>query len=125
LNREFLRREWGAVTFVATVLLGGLAVLVALVIKATSPTVIPVASPCPKSTPIVIQAQTSANPSPTPAISIPNVPFGCPTVAVVVKTPTPSPTATLSPKPTASASPKASASASPKASASASASPTK
>ncbi|MGA8427122.1 MAG: hypothetical protein WB801_06005 [Candidatus Dormiibacterota bacterium] len=96
LNRDFIRKEWGAVTFVGTVILGGLAVLVALIVKAASPTAIPATPPCPKSTPIVIQAQASPNASPTAKISIPTVPFGCPTVAVVVKTPTPSPSPTAS-----------------------------
>jgi hypothetical protein len=103
LNRNFIRKEWGAVTFVGTVVLGGIAVLVALIVKAASPTAVPATQPCPKSTPIVIQAQASPNASPTPKISLPTVPFGCPTVAVVVKTPTPSssPTAKASASPTA------------------------
>ncbi len=109
-----MRREWGAVTFVATALLGGLAVLVALVVKAASPTPIPTVPPCPSHTPIVIQASPSAGGTPTPPISIPSVPFGCPTVQVVVQTPTPSPTPTPTPK--ASPSAKASATKSPKAS---------
>lgn len=103
MNRNYIKREWGAVAFVVTAILGGLAVMVALLIKAISPTAIPAAPPCPKTTPVVIQAQASA--SPTPSISIKTVPFGCPTPQVIVQTPTPSPTATATPKASASASP--------------------
>ncbi|HVC40102.1 MAG TPA: hypothetical protein VNH20_09085 [Candidatus Dormibacteraeota bacterium] len=86
-----MRKEWGAVTFLATVLLGGLAVLVTLVVRAISPTPIPVAPPCPRTTPVVIHAQASPASSATPTISIKPVPFGCPTPQVVVQTPSASP----------------------------------
>jgi hypothetical protein len=116
MNRDFMRREWGAVTFVGTVLLGGLAVLVALVVKAASPTAIPIAPPCPRTTAVVIQAQASPAASATPTISIKSVPFGCPTAQVVVKTPIPSPGASVSPKATATPTATASATKSPAAS---------
>ncbi|MGH7609725.1 MAG: hypothetical protein ACREOD_07325 [Candidatus Dormibacteria bacterium] len=116
MNRGLFRREWGAVTFIGTVLLGGLAVLVALVIKAISPSPVPATPPCPQSTPIVIHLQptpSGAAASPTPTISLPSVPFGCPTVAVVVRTPTPSPSATPSASPRQSPKPSPSPTASP------------
>jgi len=117
LNRDYLKREWGAVLFVVTALLGGLAVLVVLIVKAASPTAIPVTPPCPRTTPIVIHAQVSPALSPTPTISVKPVPFGCPTPQVVVATPGPSPspsaTVSVSPQPTAKASATATPSASP------------
>ncbi len=64
MNRRFLRHEWGAVTFIGTVLLGGLAVLVALVVRAVSPTAVPPTPPCPRSTPIVIHLQPTPSGSP-------------------------------------------------------------
>ncbi|MGH7757952.1 MAG: hypothetical protein ACREN7_01395, partial [Candidatus Dormibacteria bacterium] len=84
MNWGFVKREWGAVGFIVTVLLGGLAVLVALIVKAASPTPIPTVAPCPRTTPIVIQAPASPATSPTPTISIKPVPFGCPTPETVV-----------------------------------------
>jgi hypothetical protein len=127
LNRNFFGHEWGAVAFVGTIILGGFAVLVALLVKAATATPLPGLAPCPKFTPIVIQATPTpspgASPSATPPVALPSVLFGCPEPSVVVQTPTPSPApsasakatpkATVTPKATASASPKASSSASP------------
>ncbi|MGA9921123.1 MAG: hypothetical protein WCB86_06280 [Candidatus Dormiibacterota bacterium] len=103
MNRDYMKREWGAVLFVITALLGGLAVLVALIVKAASPTAIPVTPPCPRTTAVVIQAQGSPAASPTPSISIKPVPFGCPTAQVTIQAATPTPTASASPKATAKA----------------------
>ncbi len=111
MNRKILKHEWGAVTFIGTVVLGGLAVLVALLIKAIGPSTAAVSPPCPRVTPIVVPANASP-----PAL--PSVPFGCPEPSIVVQTPSPSPSASPAPSPTASPSATASPSSSPSAKAS-------
>lgn len=64
MNRSFLTREWGAVTFVLTVLLGILIVPIALVIgnKPPPPPALPNVSPTPT-------VSASASPAPTPSPS--------------------------------------------------------
>ncbi|HVB53833.1 MAG TPA: hypothetical protein VNF24_06530 [Candidatus Acidoferrales bacterium] len=116
MNRDYIKREWGAVAFVVTAILGGLAVLVALIVKAASPTAIPPTPPCPRTTPVVIQAPASPAASATPTISIKPVPFGCPTAQVTIGVRSPSPTASATPPATAKATPTATATAKPSAS---------
>ncbi|HUY62017.1 MAG TPA: hypothetical protein VMW49_09070, partial [Candidatus Dormibacteraeota bacterium] len=104
MNRDFLRREWGAVTFVLTVVLGGLVVLTSLLIKAAGAPPAPPPSPCPSVTPIVVQltprpavsgrSPGAASPrvSPSPPVALPSVPYGCPQPSVIVQTPPPTAT---------------------------------
>ena len=64
MNASFLRREWGAVTFVLTVFVGLVAVPLALYFGKQSPTPVAVQpSPTPAAT---SPAAPSANPSPGP-----------------------------------------------------------
>ena len=54
-----LRREWGAVTFVVTILVGAVAVAISLGVSASHGTPLQSAPPCPSYTPYVV--------TPTPA----------------------------------------------------------
>lgn len=62
MNRSFLVREWGAVTFVVTVLVGILVVPIALVVgnKPPPPPALPNATP-------TVSAPASPSPSPSPS----------------------------------------------------------
>ena len=61
--KDLFRREWGAVTFVATVLVGAIAVAISLIVAgAKAPPTPPLAS-CPSYTPYV------GTPTPSPAAS--------------------------------------------------------
>jgi len=68
VNAEFIRREWGAVTFVLTVLVGIIVVPIALYFANQGPS--PVATPVinTSSSPIASSAATSS-PSPSPSHS--------------------------------------------------------
>lgn len=82
MNRSFLRREWGAITLVLTVLVGVVAVPIALILGNQSAA--PLANAPVPNTPAPISA-ASPTPSPTPTPS--------PSVATSrTPTPTPSPT---------------------------------
>lgn len=62
MNWEFVRKEWGAVSFVLAVIVGVIAVPVALLFHNPSPTGATLSQPAPISTP-------AASPSPSPATS--------------------------------------------------------
>ncbi len=63
----FVRREWGAVLFVVTVVIGLVAVPVALVVNGQTPAgAVAVATPTPASAPRTASGATIATPSPTP-----------------------------------------------------------
>ena len=66
MNRSFFVREWGAVTFVLTVLLGAIVVPVALVLgnKPPPPPALPEVSPSPT---VSAPASPSTSPSPSPS----------------------------------------------------------
>jgi hypothetical protein len=82
------RREWGAITFVLTVMVGAIAVAISLVIAGAHPPAVATLEPCPSYTPYVI------TPSPTPSAT--------PTVSPSAKaTATPTPTPAPTPSPTA------------------------
>lgn len=68
MNADFLRREWGAVTFVLTVLLGVIAVPAALYFgNQNQAAPVTLVSPTPSaSAPVASPARTS---SPSPAVS--------------------------------------------------------
>ncbi|MBV8528584.1 MAG: hypothetical protein JOZ75_09735 [Candidatus Dormibacteraeota bacterium] len=79
---DLFKREWGAVTFVATVLVGAIAVAISLIVAgAKAPPVPPLAS-CPTYTPYV------ATPTPSPTAT----PSGTATTSSTTTSPTPSPT---------------------------------
>ncbi len=74
MNASFLRREWGAVTFVLTVAVGMVIVPLALYFgnQAPAPVALPVSSPSPAASGPATPARTatparSANPSPSPS----------------------------------------------------------
>ena len=107
-----MRREWGAATFVITVLIGAVAVAVSLLVNGAHSAAVAPLPPCPTYTPYpkLSPGQTLA---PTPTVS--PTPFNaafanCPTPPLP---PTAAPTATPSPGATGSASPGATAPASP------------
>jgi len=81
VNWSFLRREWGAITFVLTVLVGIIAVPIALILGHQSAA--PLANAPVPATPAPISASSPAA-SPAPASS--------PTPAGQTPTPAPSPT---------------------------------
>ena len=97
---EFLKREWGAVTFVATVLVGAVAVAISLIVAGAHAPATPPLANCPSYTPYVATAAPSASstPSPTPSPT----PFN-PALANCPTPPLP-PTSTPGPTPSASAS---------------------
>ena len=68
---NLLRREWGAVTFVATVLVGAVAVAISLIIAGTHAPPIPALASCPSYTPYVSTPTPTptATPKPTPTPS--------------------------------------------------------
>ena len=70
-----LRREWGAVTFVVTILIGAIAVAISLGVSATHATPVPSAPPCPSYTPYVVTptpAPTAPSPPPIPTSLVGN-----------------------------------------------------
>jgi hypothetical protein len=84
VNRSFLRREWGAITFVLTVLVGLIAVPIALILGNQSAA--PLANAPVPNTPAPISAPSPASsPTPTPSPSV---------AASRTPTPTPSPSPT-------------------------------
>ena len=108
------RREWGAILFVVTVLVGAVVVAISFAVGASHGSASPTLPPCPSYTPWQA-TPLGATPTPTPTA----LAFGnCPTAPTapppsVSPTPTPSPTSAASASASASASAKASASASP------------
>lgn len=101
-----LRKEWGAVTFVVTVLIGAVAVAISLIISGSHAPPPPPLPTCPLYTPYVTTSTPSASstlaatPSPTafnPALA------NCPTAPLpptTKPTPTPKPGTTPTPVPT-------------------------
>jgi hypothetical protein len=67
-----LRREWGAVTFVVTVLVGAIAVAISLIVAGAHAPPTPPLANCPSYTPYVATAAPSASPS-TSATATPSV----------------------------------------------------
>jgi biopolymer transport protein ExbD len=65
---QLIRREWGAVTFVVTVLVGLIIVPIAFLFlnKGPAPVNLPEASPSPT---VSVSASPSASPSPSPSAS--------------------------------------------------------
>lgn len=82
MNNLF-KREWGAVTFVATVLVGAIAVAVSLIVAGAKAPPVPPLANCPSYTPYV------ATPTPSPTAT----PSGTATTSSTTSSPTPSPTA--------------------------------
>ena len=61
LRVNALRREWGAVTFVVTILVGAVAVAISLGISASHPAPVASAPPCPSYTPYVVTPTAGAH----------------------------------------------------------------
>lgn len=108
---SFLKREWGAVTFVATVLIGAIAVAISLIVAGAHAPATPPLAKCPSYTPYVATPTPSASstPSPTPTPTPFNPALAnCPTPPLPptsTPSPTPIPSATPSTAPTATPTP--------------------
>jgi hypothetical protein len=99
-----MRREWGAATFVITVLIGAVAVAVSLLVNGAHGSAVAPLPPCPTYTPYPTLA-AGQSPEPTPSVS--PTPFNaafanCPTPP---RRPTAPPTPTPTPGATSSATP--------------------
>lgn len=80
---DLIKREWGAVTFVATVLVGAIAVAISLIVAGAKAPPVPPLANCPSYTPYVV------TPTPVPTAT----PSGTATTSSTTSSPTPSPTA--------------------------------
>lgn len=80
---SLFKREWGAVTFVATVLVGAIAVAISLIVAGAKAPPVPPLANCPSYTPYV------STPTPSPTAT----PSGTATTSSTTTSPTPSPTA--------------------------------
>lgn len=80
---DLIKREWGAVTFVATVLVGAIAVAISLIVAGAKAPPVPPLAKCPSYTPYV------ATPTPSPTAT----PSGTATTSSTTSSPSPSPTA--------------------------------
>ena len=80
------RREWGAITFVITVLVGAIAVAISLVIAGAHAPPSATLEPCPSYTPYVVTPTASATPSTAASAS------ASPTATATPSSPTPSAT---------------------------------
>ncbi|HWO91349.1 MAG TPA: hypothetical protein VNP53_05210, partial [Methylomirabilota bacterium] len=65
MNLAFVRREWGAVTFVLTVIVGMIVVPLALYFANVGPSAVPVPTPSVSSTPRASGVRTSPTPTPS------------------------------------------------------------
>ena len=65
------RREWGAITFVVTVLVGAIAVAISLVIAGAHAPPSATLEPCPSFTPYVVTPTPAPGTTPTPAPATP------------------------------------------------------
>ena len=88
------RREWGAITFVVTVLVGAIAVAISLVIAGAHAPPSATLEPCPSYTPYVVTPTAAATPTSSATASASASPAA-----------SASPSATATPSPTPSATP--------------------
>ena len=80
---DLFKREWGAVTFVATVLVGAIAVAISLIVAGAKAPPVPPLANCPSYTPY------ASTPTPSPTAT----PSGTATTSSTTSRQTPSPTA--------------------------------
>ena len=91
-----LRREWGAVTFVATVLVGAVAVAISLIVAGQHAPASPPLAKCPSYTPYVLTPTPSPTATPLPTPTPSGTSGATPTaVAGTPTTPTPAPSPTV------------------------------
>ena len=112
---DLWRREWGALLFVGTVLVGAIAVAISFAVAAGRPSSNATPPPCPVYTPYLVtptvSPAVSATPAPSQIAYCPTPPTAPPPSISPTASPTTSPTASPShsPTPSPSASPSGSA----------------
>jgi len=92
-----LRREWGAVTFVATVLIGAVAVAISLIVSGSHAPPTPALASCPSYTPYVLTPTPSSTATPAASTSHTTTASSGPTPTAFAGTPA---TAAATPSPT-------------------------